>query len=98
MASKHKQKNMSRVARKEKTKMQLIDYLGGCCNLCKRSFPPCAYDFHHRNPDNKRFGIAQKITAGAPYAVILEEVKKCVLLCSNCHRIAHVVKDRLFTN
>ena len=41
-------------------------------------------DFHHINPDEKRFNISTRATH---YSVntVKEEVKKCVCLCRNCH-------------
>jgi hypothetical protein len=41
------------------------------------------YDFHHINPDEKRFAISRAWSANG---LLLEEIQKCVLVCSNCHR------------
>ena len=27
------------------------------CAVCKESFPPCCMDFHHRNPEEKKYEI-----------------------------------------
>ena len=43
-------------------------------------------DFDHRDPSLKSFGIHRSITNRYSIAKIAEEIKKCDVLCSNCHR------------
>jgi len=43
-------------------------------------------DFHHRDPTQKKFDIGANQTS---YKLLEEEISKCVLLCSNCHRDFH---------
>jgi hypothetical protein len=50
------------------------------------------FTYHHINPQDKKFGIGSKI--GGNFTSIIEESKKCVLLCNNCHRELH---DGLFS-
>lgn len=45
------------------------------------------FDAHHLDPSQKKFGIMS--TASRPWEVVAEELDKCVLLCSNCHRKLH---------
>lgn len=45
-------------------------------------------EFHHSNGD-KDFNIGQASTLGYSRKRILEEVKKCNVLCACCHRILH---------
>lgn len=69
------------------TKLQAIEYLGGCCRDCElKSVHSCIYDFHHLDPTQKdiSFGKVNK-----SFAVLKPELDKCILLCSNCHRIRH---------
>ena len=53
------------------------------CAKCGES-RPYVIDFHHINPNEKRFNISTRATH---YSVntVREEVKKCVCLCRNCH-------------
>jgi len=44
-------------------------------------------DFHHLNNSEKIFQIAQGEQKG--WNKIEQEIKKCILLCSNCHREFH---------
>ena len=60
--------------------------LGGCCSVCKNKFPLAVYDFHHL--ENKKDDIASMFNYSSEEK-IAEEVKKCILLCANCHRITH---------
>lgn len=64
--------------------------LGNKCAICGGEFEDCCYDFHHINPLEKNFAISSGNTNGArDWLRIRDELKKCVLLCSNCHRLVH---------
>jgi hypothetical protein len=47
-----------------------------------------ALQFHHVD-DNKNFNIASSINGSHGWNTILEEIKKCEVLCANCHQIEH---------
>ena len=76
-------KHWCRWDRRNKT-IKLVEMLGGVCVDCKQSYPPECFDFHHHE-DNKAFTIGQEINS-LPFAVLVEEARKCQLLCANCHR------------
>lgn len=42
------------------------------------------YDFDHRDPSTKSFGLCE--FQSKAYAKLLEESLKCDLVCANCHR------------
>lgn len=44
-------------------------------------------DFDHLDPKLKSFSIARAINESYSWDKILEEIKKCRILCANCHRI-----------
>ena len=54
---------------------------------------PCALDFHHRNPKEKKFSISQAVRRMLSFEEIEQEVLKCDLLCANCHRKLHYSKE-----
>lgn len=60
----------------------------GCCK-CKEK-RHYLLDFHHLDPNTKLFQIGQGESKG--WNKILEEIKKCILLCSNCHREFHYLE------
>jgi len=53
------------------------------CIKCGETDIRCL-DFHHRNPDSKILAVASMIRHSRKK--ILEEIKKCDVLCANCHR------------
>lgn len=58
------------------------------CVVCGASHP-AIIDFHHidkHDPNNKK---VHKLVQGDNYTAAHEEIKKCLILCANCHRIHH---------
>jgi transcription elongation factor Elf1 len=82
--------NLLNAARKirRKAAKELIDEIKKTlgCIVCGENRPACL-DFHHRDPKEKH----KKISLMLDYTKkrILEEVKKCDVLCKNCHAINH---------
>jgi predicted HNH restriction endonuclease len=42
----------------------------------------------------KEEGIARMTSNNYRLDAVMEEIKKCVVLCSNCHREFHYLEDR----
>jgi 5-methylcytosine-specific restriction endonuclease McrA len=59
------------------------------CADCGKVFPPCVYEFHHVVPRRKRRGGGIGSMESKSTDVFLAELKKCVMLCANCHKIRH---------
>jgi hypothetical protein len=59
------------------------------CMDCGNSYPVCAMDFDHRNPDEKKFGICQAKCGNRSLKTLQEEIDKCDVVCATCHRIRH---------
>ena len=92
-SKKYYEANKSKVIQKSKTRRksmrtQWMEYKKTLsCIKCGLSHP-AIIDFHHVNPtkeDRKLFEILRCDN----FAAALEEIKKCVPLCANCHRIHH---------
>ena len=49
---------------------------------------PAALDFHHEDPTEKEHNVNRLISDGR-FKKAYEEIKKCVVLCANCHRVHH---------
>lgn len=73
------------VAFRKRIKMALVEAYGHKCACCGLVEDACLYDFHHINPDTKSFGIGSATTTRSRQAYV-EEAKKCIMLCANCHR------------
>jgi hypothetical protein len=69
---------------RRKTKRTLVDMFGGKCVRCGYDRSMAALQFHHIDPATKKFGIAAKGHTKA-LADQIEEAKKCILVCANCH-------------
>lgn len=48
---------------------------------------PLALDFHHLG--DKDFNISYMVNRHLSKKKILQEIEKCIVLCSNCHRKVH---------
>jgi len=70
-------------------KIKAIKFLGGKCSLCGED-RPWVLSFHHNNPEEKEFNF--NLIKGHRWPVIKEEIKKCVLMCGNCHKEIHHIK------
>lgn len=72
---------------RKRRKENLVKVLGSCCSLCGYNKCVGALEFHHINPEDKRY----QLSSGNCHNIEedLEEVKKCLLVCSNCHREIH---------
>ncbi len=77
--------------RRYRAKAAAIKYLGGKCKHCGWQGNQAALQFHHTNPKEKEFIIGN--VANKKWEFILSEIKKCILLCSNCHAIVHSTKN-----
>ena len=62
------------------------DKLKKGCSICGM-YHPGVLDFHHVDPSKKDFTIAKSRTKSKEK--FLRELDKCIVLCSNCHRILH---------
>lgn len=68
-------------------KLRLIEYKGGKCEICGYNKCIEALEFHHKNPNDKEFGISNGNTVS--FEKMKVEADKCMLVCSNCHREIH---------
>ena len=56
------------------------------CADCGVKYPSYVMDFDHLPEHTKTMGIPMMINRRAPKSKILEEINKCEVVCSNCHR------------
>lgn len=72
-----------------KRKLEFIELKGGKCEICGYDKNISALEFHHLNPSEKKYKLDGRFLANASYEKILEELDKCILVCSNCHKEIH---------
>jgi hypothetical protein len=65
------------------------------CYDCHNFYPAFVMDYHHLN--NKKFEVSKLIRGSrSSRNTILKEIQKCILVCSNCHRIrSHNINTQL---
>ena len=77
----------SQFKRADIRKKQMINFLGGCCSKCGYNKNYAALEFHHVK--DKSFSLDSRKISNTSMSKLLEELKKCILLCSNCHKEHH---------
>jgi hypothetical protein len=79
--------------KRDALKRRMIAHRGSACTRCKRTLEdfghPAAFDFHHRDPAEKRFNVCGNYTRS--WAVLEAELQKCDLMCACCHRIIEAI-------
>jgi hypothetical protein len=73
--------------RRRNRRERAVRLLGGACQLCGYDRCLWALDLHHLDPASKDFDISSASTRR--WAVTVQELRKCVLLCRNCHQEVH---------
>ena len=68
-------------------KKQAVKIVGGKCSICGYNKCIDALEFHHKNPNEKEFKIGSGNTMS--WKEYKNEVSKCMLVCSNCHKEIH---------
>jgi 5-methylcytosine-specific restriction endonuclease McrA len=76
------------VERQHECKKQAVIYKGGGCKVCGFNDYFGALEFHHLDPKEKDIGFSRMSRRFLTNDMI-RELDKCILLCSNCHRMVH---------
>jgi hypothetical protein len=87
----NKEKNMSKSSEavkkwRRKVKKALNSAFGSKCGICGYSRYYGALELHHLEPKDKKIAFGQHTANPAAWDKLVLEAKKCVLLCSTCHR------------
>lgn len=92
---KNKQKHLGYL---KNLKNRLLKYIedfkrNSSCSDCgiKGNLYPQILDFHHTK-GNKKFNISEHSKSTLSIKKIQEEIKKCDVVCANCHRIRTIYK------
>lgn len=72
--------------RRKKLKEKAVEFLGGKCEKCGYDKCIAALEFHHLY--GKDFGLSARGLTRS-WEKVEKELRKCQLLCANCHREVH---------
>ncbi len=71
---------------REEFRINIMTYLSSKkCAICNET-DIRTFEFDHINPSQKKFNISQGLRLGYSWNNIVEEIKKCRILCANCHK------------
>lgn len=71
------------------TKQRIVDSMGGKCQVCGYNRCLSNLALHHINPKEKDFALGAIRKSPKAWIKIVEELRKCILLCHICHNELH---------
>ncbi len=74
---------------KKRRKYQVVHIMGGKCCICGYDKCVSALDLHHVSEKRNGKESMSGIIYHQSWVKILKELKKCILVCANCHREIH---------
>lgn len=72
---------------RDRLRERILTAMGGKCQSCGYDKCQSALECHHIDPKTKEFSIGDNFTRS--WENVKNEFRKCVLVCSNCHREIH---------
>lgn len=73
---------------RKRAKQKLVEIAGGECCVCGYNRCITALEFHHIDASKKEFAVTGSRNTRA-LSLMIAEIRKCVLVCANCHREIH---------
>ena len=77
----------TKVERLSKNRKLFFDYLKTCSCIECGIDNPVVLDFDHIDSNEKTHEVSKMVHDGYSWSRIMEEIDKCEVRCSNCHRI-----------
>ena len=81
----NRKKNRTTLRRSKKA--EFVQKFNSTCSKCKLTFPDYVFEFHHLDPETKEKTPSQLFMLSDEK--IEAELQKCIMVCSNCHKIIH---------
>lgn len=72
----------------KRKKIDAVNFFGGKCQICGYNRCIDALEFHHLDEKDKEAEPSHIIMRWS-WEKALKELKKCILVCANCHREIH---------
>ena len=74
---------------RQNSKVRMLIAMGGQCVCCEYDRCDDALEFHHLDSEEKDFGMGAIRANPKSWPDIVDELRKCVLVCALCHREVH---------
>lgn len=76
-------------------RLELIKMYGGKCQICGYARNSAGLCFHHQDPKLKKFRLDVRNCSNRSWKSLMDEAKKCDLLCHCCHAETHFPEQAL---
>lgn len=83
---------------RKKAKEYLAAAFGGSCTICGYNKTITALDYHHIDPTKKEMLLSVACSNGTSWKKIIQEARKCTMVCCRCHREIHAGVTKLPEN
>ena len=83
--------------RRRRLKVMAVELKGNKCQICGYNKYIGALDFHHIDESTKSFNLSVRGLTRS-WEKTKKELKKCILVCANCHREIHAGLVKLSPN
>lgn len=74
---------------RKRTKHKMVMAMGGQCQICGYKKCDEALEFHHLDPSQKDMAFGKFRANPVSIQKLIPELKKCILVCSVCHKEIH---------
>jgi len=74
---------------RHRSKERMVESMGGKCQCCGYDKCKEALSFHHIDPAYKELAFGNIRANPQSWTKVVEELKKCILVCNNCHSEIH---------
>lgn len=74
---------------RKRLKTKIVEAMGGKCQCCNYDKCNAALELHHVDPTQKDIPFGRIYANHHAWNTVVEELRKCILVCANCHREIH---------
>jgi hypothetical protein len=82
-----KNKVIKQKQKRKERKLRIAKIKNSSCVDCGNIYSPCAMDFDHKDPKEKVSNVSILVGQLIAWDRVQAEIKKCDLVCANCHRL-----------